>query len=88
MHVSADKYVLDKEFLNSCTDNVLNPTSRYKAFRLIGLHPICAILFALGYVLREVGAYHYSWQTDVKGEVDTVNLIIYVISQVLIFVAP
>lgn len=55
---------------------------------MIGLHPFCAFLFALGYALREVGAYNYSWQTDVEGKVNTTNLIIYVLSQVFVFVAP
>ncbi|ROV98083.1 hypothetical protein VMCG_06987 [Cytospora schulzeri] len=61
---------------------------RYKAFKMIGLHPFCATLFAIGYAMREVGAYNYSWQTDVDGKINTTNLIVYVVSQVLIFVAP
>ncbi|CAN8097071.1 unnamed protein product [Discula destructiva] len=60
----------------------------YKAFKIVGLHPFCAFLFALGYVLREVGAYNYSWQTDVEGQVNVTNLIVCIISQVFIFVAP
>lgn len=55
---------------------------------IIGLHPFCALLFALRYALREVGAYNYSWQTDVEGQVNTMNLIVYVFSQVFVFVAP
>lgn len=62
--------------------------SRYKAFKIIGLHPICATLFAVGYAMREVGSYNYSWQTDVVGKLNITNLIVYVVSQVLIFVAP
>lgn len=55
---------------------------------MIGLHPFCAAMFAHGYALREVGAYNYSWQTDVEGEINSTNLIIYVLSQVFVFVAP
>ncbi|KAL1858340.1 hypothetical protein Daus18300_009958 [Diaporthe australafricana] len=61
---------------------------RYHCFKMVGLHPFCAALFALGYALREVGAYNYSWQTDVEGKINTVNLIIYVLSQVFVYVAP
>lgn len=61
---------------------------RYKAFKMVGLHPFCAGLFALGYAMREVGAYNYSWQTDVPGEVNETSLIVYVLSQVFVFVAP
>ncbi|POS75241.1 RTA1 domain-containing protein [Diaporthe helianthi] len=61
---------------------------RYRCFKLAGLQPFCAALFALGYALREVGAYNYSWQTDVEGKINTTNLIIYVLSQVFVFVAP
>lgn len=55
---------------------------------MVGLHPICAAMFALGYALRQVGAYNYSWQTDVEGEINNTNLIIYVLSQVFVYVAP
>lgn len=63
-------------------------TSRYECFKMIGLHPFCAALFALGYALREVGAYNYSWQTDVEGEINNTNLIIYVLSQIFVYIAP
>lgn len=61
---------------------------RHRCFKLAGLQPFCAALFALGYALREVGAYNYSWQTDIEGKINMTNLIIYVLSQVFIFVAP
>lgn len=54
--------------------------SRYKAWRLVGLHPVCAILYTLGYALREYGAFEYLY-TDT-------NLIIYILSQVAIYVCP
>jgi hypothetical protein len=55
---------------------------------MVGLQPVCAAFFAFGYALREVGAYNYSWQTDVEGEINNTNLIIYVLSQVFVFIAP
>ncbi|SPO01938.1 related to Rtm1p [Cephalotrichum gorgonifer] len=56
---------------------------RYKAFKLIGLHPICAVNFAVGYALREYGAYNYLYQDTTK-----LPLILFVISQVLIYIGP
>ncbi|GAB1318918.1 RTA1 domain-containing protein [Madurella fahalii] len=53
---------------------------RYKAFRLIGLHPLCAILFTAGYALREYGAFNYLFSIQ--------NLLIFIFSQVFIFVCP
>lgn len=55
-------------------------TSRYKCWKLMGLHPLCAVSFTVGYALREYGAFEYLYSTQ--------NLIIYVISQVLIYVCP
>ncbi|KAK4204766.1 hypothetical protein QBC40DRAFT_272351 [Triangularia verruculosa] len=57
---------------------------RYKAFKLIGLHPVCAILFTLGYALRAYSAhdnYIYSLTTKIP-------LFIFIFSQVFIFVCP
>lgn len=56
--------------------------SRYKAWKLIGLHPLCAVLLTAGYALREYGAFNYMYDPG------TPNLIIFVLSQVLIFVCP
>ncbi|CEJ93352.1 hypothetical protein VHEMI08945 [[Torrubiella] hemipterigena] len=55
---------------------------RYKAFKLIGLHPLCAVLFTAGYALREYGAYNYIYDPN------TPSLILFVLSQVLIFICP
>ncbi|KAH8911245.1 putative RTA1 domain protein [Coniochaeta sp. PMI_546] len=52
----------------------------YKSFKLIGLHPLCAVLFTAGYALREFGAFNYLYSPR--------NLIIYILSQVFIFVCP
>jgi hypothetical protein len=55
--------------------------SRYNCWKLIGLHPLCAVLFTLGYALREYGAFHYQYSSHL-------SLIIYVLSQVFIYVCP
>lgn len=56
--------------------------SYYKAWKVIGLHPLCALLFTVGYALREYGAYHYLYEDN------NTTLIIFVVSQVLIYVCP
>ena len=60
----------------------LTPTafSRYKCFKLVGLHPLCAVTLAAGYVMREYASFNYFYSPQ--------NLIIYIVSQVLIFVCP
>lgn len=55
--------------------------SRYKSWKLIGLHPLCAVLFTAGYALREYGAYNYIY-------VNNTVLIIFVLSQVFVYVCP
>ncbi|KAM7202627.1 putative RTA1 domain protein [Naviculisporaceae sp. PSN 640] len=52
----------------------------YKSFKLVGLHPVCGAMFTLGYVLREIGAYNYIYSRQ--------NLIIFILSQVFIYVCP
>lgn len=47
---------------------------------MIGLHPLCAVMFTVGYALREYGAFHYIYSTT--------NLIVYILSQVFIYVCP
>ncbi|KAI8172005.1 hypothetical protein K4K51_011598 [Colletotrichum sp. SAR 10_75] len=56
---------------------------RYKSFKLIGLHPVCAVLFTAGYSLREYGAYHYLYSETTK-----TPLMVFVFSQVFIYVCP
>lgn len=65
--------VAKPEFL-TCT------ISRFKCFKLMGLHPLCAALFAVGYALREYGAFNYLYNTQ--------NLIIYILSVCLIYICP
>lgn len=57
-----------------------NFNSRYKAWRMIGLQPMCAVFYTAGYALREYGAFDYLYSTT--------NLNIYIISQVLIYICP
>lgn len=59
--------------------------SRYKAFKLIGLHPLCAVLFTLGYALRGYGA---SGSKYLYSENDQTPLIMFILSQVFIFICP
>lgn len=44
---------------------------------------MCAVMFTVGYALREYGAYNYLYKVD-----DTMPLIIYILSQVFIYVGP
>ncbi|KAJ2893347.1 putative RTA1 domain protein [Zalerion maritima] len=54
----------------------------YKSWKLIGLHPICAVMFAVGYAMREYLALdNYVYR-------GSQNLIIYVLSQVFIYICP
>ncbi|RYP51875.1 hypothetical protein DL768_002843 [Monosporascus sp. mg162] len=57
--------------------------ARYKAFELIGLYPVCGVLLAVGYAMREYGAYNYMYSvaTDLP-------LIMFVLSQVFIYIVP
>ncbi|KAI1371893.1 RTA1 like protein-domain-containing protein [Hypoxylon crocopeplum] len=48
----------------------------YKSWRLTGLYVFCALLFAVGFVIREVGAFDYS------------NLPLYIASICLVYAAP
>lgn len=58
--------------------------SRYQAWKLIGLHPVCAVLFTAGYALRAYGAFgHYVYL-----ESSNVPLLTFVMSQVFIYVGP
>ncbi|KAJ9305996.1 hypothetical protein DTO217A2_4468 [Paecilomyces variotii] len=52
----------------------------FKCFKLTGLHPLCAAMFAAGFALREYGAFHYLYTTR--------NLIMYIVSLILIYVNP
>ncbi|KAL0930894.1 rta1 domain-containing protein [Colletotrichum truncatum] len=56
---------------------------RYKAFKLIGLHPACAILFTAGYSLREWGSYNYLYSKSTIAP-----LLVFIFSQVFIYVCP
>ncbi|KAL2809129.1 hypothetical protein BJX63DRAFT_371445 [Aspergillus granulosus] len=55
----------------------------YKCFRLLGLHPLCGILFTLGYALREYGSFNYLYREE-----EMTVLITFVLSQVFIYICP
>jgi hypothetical protein len=59
--------------------------SHYKCFKLIGLHSFCAVLFTAGYALREYGAFNYLF---ISREASMSTLLVYILSQVLIYVCP
>ncbi|KAF7597034.1 hypothetical protein BBP40_010508 [Aspergillus hancockii] len=53
----------------------------YKSWRMIGLHPLCAVLLTLGYAMRVYLAYdHYLYDKQI--------LMIFILSQVFIFICP
>ncbi|KAL7627705.1 hypothetical protein AAE478_001899 [Parahypoxylon ruwenzoriense] len=56
---------------------------RYKAFKLIGLHAVCAVFFTAGYALRDYGAFNYMYSVTTK-----VPLLVFIFSQVFIFICP
>ncbi|KAH9900505.1 hypothetical protein F4778DRAFT_791774 [Xylariomycetidae sp. FL2044] len=56
---------------------------RYQAFRLIGLHPVCAVVFAAGYALRAYSAHNYLYDAE-----DHTSLLVFILSQVCIYVCP
>jgi hypothetical protein len=57
-----------------------NALSRDHSFSLLGLHPLCAVLLTAGYALREYASFNFLYSTR--------NLIIYILSQVLIYICP
>lgn len=65
------------------TEDSLKDCSRHKSWRLMGLHPMCAVLFTVGYAMREYGSYNYMYDPN-----DDTPLIMFILSQVCIFVCP
>lgn len=59
------------------------PGSRYKAWKMIGLHPACAALFTIGYACREYGAFNYLYDAT-----DKTSLFVFIVSQIFILVGP
>ncbi|KAJ6108995.1 hypothetical protein N7512_008832 [Penicillium capsulatum] len=58
----------------------------YRSWKLIGLHPACAAFFVTGFVLREYGAFNYVY--DKAASDAKIVLIIYIMSQVFIYICP
>ena len=76
MYINASELHIYHQFKHTT-----HPYSRHKTWSIIGLHPLCALLFALGYALRAYSsAAHYLYSIP--------NLIIYIFSQVFIYVCP
>lgn len=51
-------------------------TSRYKSWRLTGLYVFCSVLFTVGFIVREMGAFDYQ------------NLVKFIVSTCLIYASP
>lgn len=49
---------------------------RYKAWKVTGLHPVCSLLFTVGFALRSYGAIHYK------------DINVYIASTIFIYCAP
>jgi len=62
--------------LKSTQQRKLIKQSRYKCWKVSGIFPWAALLFVVGYVLREYGAFHF-------GEIN-----IFIASLVFIYCAP
>ncbi|SMQ52976.1 unnamed protein product [Zymoseptoria tritici ST99CH_3D1] len=58
---------------------------RYKAWKMIGLQPLCALLFTLGYAMREWNAFNYIY---VDKTTSSNVLLVYILSQVFVYIAP
>ncbi|KAI1370493.1 hypothetical protein F4677DRAFT_451371 [Hypoxylon crocopeplum] len=56
---------------------------RFKAFKLVGLHSLCGVMFTVGYALREYGSYNYMYSVTTMAP-----LLVYILSQVFIYVCP
>ncbi|EFR04279.1 hypothetical protein MGYG_07288 [Nannizzia gypsea CBS 118893] len=55
---------------------------RYKSWKMIGLHPFCAVLFTVGYAMREYGSYNYLYMDNLT------TLIVFILGQIFIYVCP
>jgi hypothetical protein len=56
---------------------------RYKAFKLVGLHAVCGVMFTVGYALRAYGSHHYMYDSDSK-----VPLMVFIMTQVFVYCCP
>lgn len=52
---------------------------------MIGLQPLCALLFAGGYAMREWGAFNYIYIDENQSQG---VLLVFILSQVFIYIAP
>ncbi|OQE28869.1 hypothetical protein PENSTE_c003G04047 [Penicillium steckii] len=58
---------------------------RNNSWKMTGLHAFCAVLFTVGYALREYGAFNYMFE-DKKSSQMTLG--VYIASQVFIYICP
>jgi len=52
---------------------------------MTGLHAFCAVLFTVGYSLREYGAFNYMFEDKQSSQM---TLGVYIASQVFIYICP
>ena len=52
------------------------------------LQDLCAVLFTVGYAMREYGAYNYLYLIPGTDTLNDQNLMIFVLSQVFIYIFP
>lgn len=74
MHVCTQRY--RRGYLDPRKKLTWDSVSHYQSWRLTGLYVFCGLLFAVGFVIREIGAFDYE------------NLIKFIISVCLIYAAP
>jgi membrane protein DedA with SNARE-associated domain len=55
---------------------ILKQTRHYKCWKVTGILPWSALLFVIGYVFREYGAFHFD------------NIDVFIVSLVFIYAAP
>ncbi|RYP74774.1 hypothetical protein DL769_003948 [Monosporascus sp. CRB-8-3] len=61
---------------------------RYKCWKLMCLQVLCAVLFTVGYAMREYGAYNYLYLIPGTDTLNDQNLMIFILSQVFIYICP
>lgn len=72
------------EFCSRDLRRFLREVSRDKSWRLLGLLPFCAVSFTIGYGLRVYSAF----DAYIYSPSNATNLIVFIMSQVFIFICP
>ena len=84
--VSAGFYIWQCVYVAALDDEnkiAKKSTRRYGALKLTWLHLISALLFTVGYALREYGAHHYLYDPE-----DETPLVLFILSQIFIYICP